>query len=63
MRLQPVAGVRVVYPLADTTLGRGKYSVEAGSPIVLQIWDSHRDVEVWGDDVSNDTLWSARTLH
>ncbi|KAF9032816.1 fatty acid hydroxylase [Hymenopellis radicata] len=50
MRLQPTAAIRVVYPLEDTTLGRGKYFVKAGQPIALQIWDSHRDKDVWGDD-------------
>lgn len=51
MRLQPTAAIRVVYPLEDTTLGRGKYFVKAGQPIALQIWDSHRDTNVWGNDV------------
>ncbi|KAF8900982.1 fatty acid hydroxylase [Mucidula mucida] len=50
MRLQPTAAIRVVYPLEDTTLGRGKYFVKAGQPIALQIWDSHRDTDVWGND-------------
>lgn len=51
LRLQPTAAIRVVYPLEDTVVGRGKYFVKAGQAIALQIWDSHRDPSVWSDDV------------
>ncbi|KAJ7577838.1 cytochrome P450 [Mycena floridula] len=50
MRLQPTAAIRVVYPLEDTIIAQGKYFLKGGSPVALQIWDSHRDVEVWGPD-------------
>ncbi|KAK0214536.1 fatty acid hydroxylase [Armillaria fumosa] len=50
LRLQPTAAIRVVYPLEDTVIGRGKYFVKAGQAIALQIWDSHRDPSVWSDD-------------
>ncbi|PBK66502.1 bifunctional P-450/NADPH-P450 reductase [Armillaria solidipes] len=50
LRLQPTAAIRVVYPLEDTVVGRGKYFVKAGQAIALQIWDSHRDPSVWSDD-------------
>ncbi|KAK0200256.1 fatty acid hydroxylase [Desarmillaria ectypa] len=50
LRLQPTAAIRVVYPLEDTVIGRGRYFVKAGQAIALQIWDSHRDHSVWSDD-------------
>ncbi|KAJ7636254.1 bifunctional P-450/NADPH-P450 reductase [Roridomyces roridus] len=50
LRLTPTAPKRGVTALEDTTLGGGKYFVKAGTPIILQVWNMHRDPAVWGDD-------------
>ncbi|KAJ7501738.1 fatty acid hydroxylase [Mycena galericulata] len=50
LRLTPTAPKRGVTPLEDTTLGGGKYFVKAGTPIILQVWNMHRDPAVWGED-------------
>lgn len=62
MRLQPTAAIRVVYPLEDTVLSKGKYFVKAGASIALQVWDSHRDTQVWGEDVRMHGSLRARPL-
>jgi hypothetical protein len=52
MRLQPTAAIRVVNSVEDTTISNGKYFVPKGAAIALLTWDAHRDVKVWGADVS-----------
>ncbi|KAJ7452215.1 fatty acid hydroxylase [Mycena latifolia] len=49
LRLTPTAAKRGVTPIQDTTLG-GKYFVKAGTPILVQVWNIHRDPLVWGED-------------
>jgi cytochrome P450/NADPH-cytochrome P450 reductase len=51
LRLSPTAPKRGITAIEDTTLGGGKYFVKAGTPILLQIWNIHRDPLIWGDDV------------
>ncbi|KAJ6560628.1 fatty acid hydroxylase [Mycena vulgaris] len=49
--LVPPAPKRGVTPLHDTTLGGGsKYFVKAGTPILVQVWNIHRDTAIWGED-------------
>jgi cytochrome P450/NADPH-cytochrome P450 reductase len=51
LRLAATAPMRSTTPIADTTLGGGKYAVKKGTAIVIQTWELHRDPAVWGDDV------------
>ncbi|KAJ7692444.1 cytochrome P450 [Mycena rosella] len=50
LRLTPTASKRGITPIHDTTLGGGKYFVKAGTPILVQVWNMHRDPLVWGED-------------
>ncbi|KAJ7794087.1 fatty acid hydroxylase [Mycena olivaceomarginata] len=50
LRLAATAPMRSTTPIADTTLGGGKYAVKKGTAIVIQTWELHRDPAVWGDD-------------
>ena len=52
LRLAPTAPNRTVSPLEDTTL-KGKYYVEKGTLIYMNIYNMHRDPKVWGEDVCN----------
>ncbi|KAL6298881.1 cytochrome P450 [Sparassis latifolia] len=51
LRLSPSAPMRTVSPLEDTTLG-GKYAVEKGATVVVNVIVVHRDPRVWGDDAN-----------
>ncbi|KAJ7640087.1 fatty acid hydroxylase [Mycena polygramma] len=50
LRLGPTAPIRETSPLEDTTIGGGKYSVKRDAPILILIWELHRDPAIWGDD-------------
>ena len=50
MRLGPPASLRTVTPLEDTIIG-GKYKVEKDVAINCNIYATHRDPKVWGEDV------------
>ena len=50
MRLGPTAPIRGATPLEDTVLG-GKYAVQKGTNLLINIYVAHRDPKVWGDDV------------
>ncbi|KAI0694739.1 bifunctional P-450/NADPH-P450 reductase [Earliella scabrosa] len=52
MRLGPTAPIRGATPLEDTVLG-GKYAVEKGANLLINIYVAHRDPKVWGDDAEN----------
>ncbi|KAJ7187242.1 fatty acid hydroxylase [Mycena filopes] len=49
LRLTPTAPIRATTPIEDTTVG-GKYHVKKGAPLVLLLFQIHRDPAVWGDD-------------
>ncbi|KAJ6454873.1 cytochrome P450 [Mycena vitilis] len=50
LRLGPTAPIRETSPLEDTTIGGGKFNVKKDAPILILIWELHRDPAVWGDD-------------
>ncbi|KAI0071730.1 bifunctional P-450/NADPH-P450 reductase [Panus rudis PR-1116 ss-1] len=50
LRLGPTAPARVVAPTEDTTLKNGKYFVQKGQEILINIYMVHRDPNLWGDD-------------
>lgn len=50
LRLGPTAPQRTTMPLQDTVLA-GKYAVEAGTSIIVDVYTAHRDMKVWGEDV------------
>ncbi|KAJ6474020.1 fatty acid hydroxylase [Mycena vitilis] len=50
LRLAAPAPLRSAAPIADTTLGGGKYAIKKGTTIVIQAWEMQRDPKVWGDD-------------
>ncbi|KAJ6631867.1 cytochrome P450 [Mycena sp. CBHHK59/15] len=50
LRVSATAPKRGTTPLKDTTLGGGKYAVKAGTTILSQVWEIHRDPLIWGDD-------------
>ena len=50
LRLGPTAPARTVGSVEDTVIG-GKYAVEKGTPIIVNIYSMHRDPKIWGEDV------------
>ncbi|KAF7347083.1 Fatty acid hydroxylase [Mycena venus] len=50
LRLAATAPIRQTAALEDTTIGGGKYSIKKGAPILVLVWELHRDPAVWGDD-------------
>ena len=50
LRLGPTAPARTVGSVEDTVIG-GKYAVEKGMPIIVNIYSMHRDPKIWGEDV------------
>lgn len=62
LRLAATAPMRSTTPIADTTLGGGKYAVKKGTAIVIQTWELHRDPAVWGDDVRSSSFSNSRSF-
>ncbi len=52
LRLGPTAPARTVMPIEDTVLA-GKYAVEGGASVIVNVYTAHRDPKVWGDDVGD----------
>ena len=50
LRLGPTAPARTVMPVEDTVIGV-KYAVKKGTAIIVNAWNTHRDPNVWGEDV------------
>lgn len=48
--------MRAVSSKEDTTIGGGKYLIETGVTIIANTWTIQRDPQVWGDDVSANSL-------
>ena len=60
LRLGPTAPARTVMPVEDTVIG-GKYAVKKGTAIIVNAWNTHRDPNVWGEDVRR-RLYLVRAL-
>lgn len=52
LRLAPPAPFRGITPLEDTTLKNGTYAVNKDQAILINVYASQRDPNVWGEDVS-----------
>jgi cytochrome P450 / NADPH-cytochrome P450 reductase len=57
LRIHPTATARSCAPSNDVILG-GKYAVKAGTIILVNTFDVHRDPLVWGDDVGFIVLFA-----
>ncbi|KAI0693861.1 bifunctional P-450/NADPH-P450 reductase [Cerioporus squamosus] len=49
LRLAPTAPIRTAMPVEDTVLA-GKYAVEEGATIIVDVYTAQRDPAVWGND-------------
>ncbi|KAJ7622599.1 fatty acid hydroxylase [Mycena polygramma] len=53
LRLAATAPIRQTSPLADTTIGGGKYALKKDSAILIHVWELHRDPAIWGEDAED----------
>ena len=56
LRLGPTAPARAVYAAENTVIG-GKYAVEKGDSVIINLYTTLRDPKVWGEDVSGLFLY------
>ena len=61
LRIHPSATARSCAPWNDVILG-GKYAVKAGTLILVNVFDVHRDPLVWGDDVCFTVIFARENM-